>query len=226
MTPGDPKPRGGVLCERHQWPFEVLRTVEFDTASAGESSVAFYDVLTRRRSRRDIGALPASAVAAVVRQAFAIQGQGAGRRRKRMMSAGALHPLACVFFRTGRDVIRYDDDTDAFVQLRVKDEDVMELLVGRCREVLPNSDGYWVLLLADRDLTTQSYENADSLIWRDAGAALQTLALISEAQGLAFCPLGILGQEGAGALLGRGDRFRAVGIAALGRRLDQIASES
>jgi nitroreductase len=38
-----------------------------------------------------------------------------------------------------------------------------------------------------------AYGNSESLVWRDSGALLQTLALAAELYGLGFCPLGILG---------------------------------
>jgi hypothetical protein len=102
MTHGDPKPQNGIEVVRPPWPFEVLRTLVFETTTAAEAAARFDDVLAARRSRRDIGAVPVPAAAAVIRQALAINGVGAGRRRKTSLSAGALHPISCVFFRTGR----------------------------------------------------------------------------------------------------------------------------
>lgn len=220
MTHGEPIPRQGVVVVRPPWPFELVRRVDFDTVKTNSAAAMFDDVLSARRSRRTIAASPTSAVGAVIRHALKTNGEGQSRKRKAAMSAGALHPVVCVFFRTGRDVMLYDDDIDCFGQIRVKDEILMAQLVARCMEVLPECDGHWVLLLADRELTARSYKNPESLIWRDAGVALQTLALVAEAHGLAFCPLGILGQEGVGALLGQGDRFVAVGMAGIGLVVD------
>jgi hypothetical protein len=209
----------------------VSRSVPLIGVSYPGPDVGLGTLLNTRQSRRDFGAVALESVAFVVRQAFWTRAQGEGlqegRRHKAMPSAGALHPIKCVLFRSGNDVLLFDDDEDEFVQVAVKHPLSMEDLLRRCREVLPRADGYWLLLLADFDLTSDHYENPTSLIWRDAGAALQTLALVAEANRLAFCPLGILGQEGAIALLGDSDRYVAVGVCAIGRRLDvQTASES
>lgn len=45
-----------------------------------------------------------------------------------------------------------------------------------------------------------AYADSETLVWRDAGAMLQTLALVAELFGLGFCPLGILGSEVVSAL--------------------------
>lgn len=89
----------------------------------------------------------------------------------------------------------------------------------RTRELVPRADGSIIVLVGDLVLISAFYENPGSLLFRDAGALLQTLALAAEAYGLGFCPLGLLGQEIVESL--GLDPMNAVplGAAVLGRRL-------
>ncbi|WP_153041057.1 hypothetical protein [Paraburkholderia monticola] len=70
-------------------------------------------------------------------------------------------------------------------------------------------------LVADMAKPKAAYENGESLLLRDAGALLQTLALATEWCGLGFCPLGILGNEVVSALPAN-EQLLAVGAAAIG----------
>lgn len=78
--------------------------------------------------------------------------------------------------------------------------------------------GTAVFLLGDVARVTAVYENSLSLLWRDAGALLQTLFLSATAFRLAFCPLALLGREIAEAL-GLEGRLIGAGSAVIGRSL-------
>jgi hypothetical protein len=62
------------------------------------------------------------------------------------------------------------------------------------------------------------YENADSLILRDAGCLVSTLCLCAEWLDLAACPLGFLGEDMVTPLGFPRPRFRAVGGVQITRR--------
>ena len=83
-------------------------------------------------------------------------------------------------------------------------------------EIVPHARGTAVVLLADAARVAAAYDNPQSLLWRDAGALLQTLFLAATAFRLAFCPLGILGHEVVQAL-GLKKRITAAGVAMIGR---------
>jgi hypothetical protein len=134
-----------------------------------------------------------------------------------MISAGALHPVRCVIIdRDGRAA--YDDEKDEFVSIEPRNASLLAACLAKCEEMLPTANGHIISLISDTRAPSIVYENSQSLIWRDAGAVLQTLALVSEAFDLGFCPLGILGQEFADALLPEGHQFLGVGVAVIGRR--------
>ncbi|THK35610.1 hypothetical protein EHS39_23545 [Ensifer sp. MPMI2T] len=166
---------------------------------------------------------PIEAVAQVVRKTlladFAGVGSNHGRKLKAVVSAGALHPIQSVIVSGACDPVIYDDDSDQFFSVQVRDDVRLQAFVENCRTVLPDAGGCWVALIADcRDLSSL-YTDHQSLLWRDAGAVIQMMALVAEAHGLAFCPLGILGTEIVEALLTNHHHHHAVavGVMAIGK---------
>ncbi|HEY5203138.1 MAG TPA: hypothetical protein VIJ63_00870 [Roseiarcus sp.] len=140
-----------------------------------------------------------------------------GRKLKGVVSAGALHPVKGVLLDRDGNPIFYDDVDDRFLSVGIRDVRQLEGFLNDCREVLPEAQGRWIALIADcRDLS-RLYTNHQSLLWRDAGAAIQVMAMVAEALELAFCPIGILGHGLIDALLPGGGGFAAVGVVAIGR---------
>jgi hypothetical protein len=66
--------------------------------------------------------------------------------------------------------------------------------------VLPLSSATLLLFAAEPGMTSAKYENAMSLVWRDAGVLQGHLAMAAEAIGLNFCLLGVIGEPWIGAL--------------------------
>lgn len=163
-----------------------------------------------------------SRVASVVREAlksdFIGTGSHMGRKLKRVISAGALHPIKSVIIDRDGYTVSYDDNNDAFLAIKPRKLDLLSKGLRDCATVLPSAHGHAIALMADVHLTSTIYENPESLLWRDAGAVLQTLALASEAYDLGFCPLGILGQDFADALLPENHHYLGVGVALIGQR--------
>ncbi|NKL22553.1 nitroreductase family protein [Rhizobium leguminosarum] len=183
----------------------------------------FVEVLHARRSERLLEPVTFPEVAAVVREAlkadFVGTGSLAGRKRKRMISAGALHPVRCVVIDRDARAVAYDDERDEFVSIEPRNASLLAVGLAKSEAVLPTANGHIISLISDTRAPSAVYENPQSLTWRDAGAVLQTLALVSEAFNLGFCPLGILGQELADAMLPEGHQFLGVGVAVIGRRV-------
>ncbi len=164
-----------------------------------------------------------SRVASVVREAlksdFIGTGSHMGRKLKRVISAGALHPIKSVIIDRDGYAVAYDDNNDAFLAIKPRKLDLLAKGLRGCATVLPSARGHVIALMADVHLTSTIYENPESLLWRDAGAVLQTLALASEAFDLGFCPLGILGQDFADAFLPEDHHYLWVGVAVIGQRV-------
>jgi hypothetical protein len=131
------------------------------------------------------------------------------------MSAGALHPISALIIPTREDlrVIRYNPDEHCLESLNVESA-VVQGWIWRVASVVPDANATMIILAADRATPNAVYENSESLIWRDAGALLQTIAMVSTAFRLAFCPLGPLGSEIVEGF--SSDRLIAAGAALIG----------
>jgi hypothetical protein len=158
-------------------------------------------------------------VAFATRPRFVLEGDPLGRSRRLCVSSGALHPIDCVLFdpRGSLHVMRYDPCGHCVQLLVVKDRGALKRLDANCREILPEARGMVMALVGDLSRVKSVYDNPWSLLWRDAGALLQTLALCAAAYRLAFCPLGALGAEMLGALDLGGRNIVPAGIAMIGR---------
>lgn len=205
------------MVEPFEWPVrERLAAPEL----FAPSDSSFLEVLEGRRSERVLR--PASMVRVVNALALGLhprfwkEDDSFGRNRGPAISAGALHPISALIIPSREDsrLFRYNAP-----------EHVLELLdanssavIGWCRkarEVLPDADGSFMLLIADSEIPEAVYLNAISLIWRDAGAILQLMAMICKASSLGFCSLGLLGGEIA-QTLDSGNRLLPVGSAVIG----------
>jgi nitroreductase len=151
------------------------------------------------------------------------QGDLLERSRRPSLSAGALHPISVLLFHE-RAAFRLNAESCALERLRFSDE-AYAAWVSKCQRVLPEANGTFLALVADMARPRSAYANSESLVWRDAGALLQTIALVAELFGLGFCPLGILGNEVVTELHSDG-QLLAVGAAAIGLRPEASPADS
>jgi nitroreductase len=158
-----------------------------------------------------------SMLAFVMAPRFRKDGDALLRTRRPSLSAGALHPVSVLLMPGGGDMrlLRLDADASTVELIRFSAEKV-NAWFQRCAELLPDANGSAIVLVADVARPSVAYHHFESLLWRDAGALLQNLAFASEAYGLAFCPLGLLGSEVVEAF-DAGERLVAVGTAIVGR---------
>lgn len=159
----------------------------------------FTEIFERRRSERVIERAPLGDIVNVL--AFAMRPRFSkddefGRTKRPAMSAGALHPISVLIIpnRDDRRVFHYNSREHCLESLQADDSCVGQWL-DQCELVLPEADGSYLVFVADITVTGAVYERPESLIWRDAGALLQTIAIASTAFQLLFCPLGLLGSE-------------------------------
>lgn len=209
---------GRALGSRVIW--SDFREVTFDPIRMPTGDRTFDSVLRSRRSARTILTASTEIVAAVVRETlkadFIGAGEREGQKRKAVVSAGALHPVKAVVISPDEQPLYYDDGLDRFLALPVLDQNCFQSFHYHCSKVLPKAKGHWVALIADCKDLARVYSNYEALLWRDAGAVIQTMAMIAEAFDLAFCPLGILGHEIIGAIRADANDMVAVGVVALG----------
>jgi hypothetical protein len=144
------------------------------------------------------------------------EGDSSSRTARPALSAGALHPVSVVII-SGRKcrAFRYNSVAHRLELLKANEQPLRDLQ-RQAGAVLPKASGTLLVLLAEKRRTEQWYTDADSLIWRDAGALLQTIALTATAFRQAFCPIGPLGEALVTALGGDPD-LTASGVALIGR---------
>ncbi|WP_186079065.1 nitroreductase family protein [Burkholderia gladioli] len=212
----DPSPLGDGRFEAYKWP--VVLTVPFEHHQL-PAERSFLDVFESRRSMRALQPAPLAVILDALRLAlvprFWKTGDPLLRSRRPSLSAGALHPISILIFADDK-TYRVNVEDSTLDELHVSEE-ASECFLHKCRQVLPSADGAFLILVADKARPNAAYDHPDSLIWRDAGALLQTLALAAESYELGFCPLGTLGGEVVSALPSA-DQLMAVGVATIGLR--------
>ena len=161
---------------------------------------SFDEVMELRRSPSVIGEVSLECTLGFVTHVFRTrevgQGENFGLARKPSISAGALHPIDVLVVAGPevREPILFDDPNSKCLTLSVKCPKTLANAVADCREILPTARGHLLLFTGDRRRVAGKYRPAESLLWRDAGAALQTCAMAAFAYGFAFCPLGDTGR--------------------------------
>lgn len=159
-----------------------------------------------------------NSIAYATRPRFVLKDDAHQRTRRPSPSAGALHPIDVVIvdWRVTPRVMRYQPIGHKLQVLAPKDRNKVCVLTEKIRDVVPLAKGTAVVFLGDVGRVDAFYENPHSLLWRDAGALLQTLLLSATAFRLACCPVGLLGGELVEAI-GLEGRLVGAGVAVVGR---------
>jgi len=199
---GNPVPRA------KSEPYEPIRWPRFDERRLPEMAdpgTSFAEVVSGRRSHRDFADLPIEKLGSLLKLACKVRGrlgsvQGLTQSTRPAPSAGALHPIHVILHRSGEELWqRYDPYNHSLVGLQANHSpsNVRDSLA----EVLVGGDATLMLFVADPDLTFAKYEQACSLIWRDAGVLQGVFSLAAEALGLHWCLLGVTGEPWASGLI-------------------------
>jgi SagB-type dehydrogenase family enzyme len=132
-------------------------------------------------------------------------------------SAGAIHGINVLLSRPSwQGVWRYDPFTHSLVEMDASDA-LEKHVRSSASKALDLTQAALLMLVAEPGKYAAKYEACESLVWRDAGALLGTMALVAENLSMDFCPLGITG-ESTVRLLDQELQLAGVGLAALGSR--------
>lgn len=196
------------------------------------SNSGFLDVALGRRTIREISSLDLDETFALVRKVMQVRQFGievnSGRGRKVSLSAGALQSIE-VLIVSGPGVelpILYCDAQDMFGTIEVENAKRSNEALTALRAVLPEASGHLLLLVANVRHAEQTYENPVTLLWRDAGAVLQSFSLFAAAYDCGFVPLGPTGADLLSSLNRPHSNYLAVGTAIIGRKRSPAAHES
>jgi hypothetical protein len=94
---------------------------------------------------------------------------------------------------------RYDPNEHGLRQLDTPLD--VTALRAAMHEVIDAPNATLLLFVAEPGLTESKYEAATSLVWRDAGVLLGTIAMAAEALSLNFSPMGVTGEPWVGQLV-------------------------
>lgn len=182
-------PEGGILTNGA---VDLSRDITTD-------SPPFFDALNARRSAVGSGMTPVG-LSSVLWHSTLLRSRGPGGRfglpweSRSAPSAGGLHPIRILSLPVQSDAPAgiYDHYrhrvlllTGIQTALAANASSVFELTGSQC--------GVTLQFAADRSKLDACYENAASLLWRDAGALVSTICLVASALGLAAVPLGRTG---------------------------------
>jgi hypothetical protein len=200
----------------------ITSTIDVPTLEL-DQSLRFADVLLSRRTRRVCKPMDLHDVLSLIqflldsRQVGA--GQNLGRLRKISISAGAIHPVEVVVV-AGPGVsepILYCDSHNTFGTVQFRSPELAKIELQALSEIVPQAVGHSLLFVANQRHVAQAYKQPLSLLWRDAGALLQTFSLLAAALDCAFVPLGSTGSAVLDALIAPHEDYVAVGTGIIGK---------
>lgn len=191
-----------------------------------EPDARFLDVLRARRSAPGDGSLLPVDLASVlwhatlVRERRPASARFAAWESRAAPSAGGLHvvTLLCLPLDRGLPAGVHDPARHAVAALPGCAEAALAANAASVAEIIGVHRGVTLQFAADMARAEASYERAESLVWRDAGALAAVLALVAEALGLAATPLGRTGQTVIRAAGLEAPRWKAVGAVHLTSR--------
>lgn len=192
------------------------------------TEASFIELLETRRSERAMVSAPlreiVNALAFALRPRFVQENDIYDRTRRLTVSAGALHAVEVLIvdWRASRRVLRYEPLSHRLEVLNIARISSFDEFVGACQAILPTGPRTALAMVGDGQRIGALYDYPSSLLSRDAGALLQTIALVSAAYRLAFCPLGMLGAQIVDALGLDHRGAQPVGCAALGRSVAEL----
>jgi len=152
--------------------------------------------------------------AIAARKQAAVSPMGFSLERRGVPSAGAIHPVHILVCDPSRALWqRYDGERHAFHGLGA----VPAGLLSACAAMVPWGQGRILFFAAEPGMTAAKYNDAVSLVLRDAGVLQGCAAIAAEALDLSFCLLGLTGDPWVSALSQEG-KLRGVGAALVGSR--------
>jgi len=116
-------------------------------------------------------------------------------------SAGAIHPIDIIIHRPDNVRLEYYNPFEHCLYPLNLNQGIVDAFLQHIAEAFPNRDGVLLWFVGHGDRTSASYINHESLVWRDAGALIQTVQLTAVCLGLVSCPVGSLGAPYVGEML-------------------------
>jgi hypothetical protein len=186
-------------------------------------------VIEQRRTGRHFHKIEASDLSTLLHwtartQSFRETAAGTIQKRKRVISAGAAHPIHILTWQTEKGWDYYNDLTHEVHSLNIEKK-LSDGLISSANSCVPIRNGTLIVMVAEIGITNTLYSNSDSLIWRDSGAIIGLMSIVSESMKLNFCPLGITGEPYISQIDSSGS-ISGVGMAIIGQRVNSIKTST
>lgn len=169
-----------------------------------------FDVLARRRTRREFGPLSFQSLSSILwhtakAHRVVLRDLSVPLVLTPLPSAGGCRSVEIIVVRPQDGIVaQYDGHGHSLI--RLGGVEAMVPVIVEVDKVMAHGDGTIMIFAADSEKLKSRYAHCESLAWRDSGVLLGGLAMVSEALGLAFCPLGINCQKLVESVLGN-ERF-------------------
>lgn len=161
----------------------------------------FTEVLLRRRSHAS-GDIDLQRLGTILWYSCLLRRRGHGRaglpwESRSAPSAGGLHAIRLLVIPAdgGKPVGLYAPEPHGLELLQCDSSVVVAANAESLRLLTSAGAGTTLQLVGDASKHAACYENAESLLWRDAGALIATLALTATAMGAGAIPLGRIGTD-------------------------------
>ncbi|UEG51393.1 SagB family peptide dehydrogenase [Mucilaginibacter daejeonensis] len=181
--------------------------------------IPFGKVITNRRSTRKFNAVMLTQLSQLLWYTAKVknlhlQENGYILTHRGAPSAGARHPIDIIVYNSTmfhREHFYYYNPFDHSLNL-IMNEVVIAPFIIHINKIVNIGRGTLLWFVAHSQRTNSKYENADSLIWRDAGALINSIQLTCTALNLSSCPIGSLGEPYISSFFADPDVFGAGGI--------------
>jgi SagB-type dehydrogenase family enzyme len=162
----------------------------------------FDEVVTKRASVREFKGLTLQQVSDILWytakiKKISLQENGYILTHRGVPSAGARHPIDIIVINSAlfgsEDLYYYNPFEHSLNQLITLNKN-KEVFLKHINEIVDITDATIIWFVAHTDRTSAKYQNATSLVWRDAGALINGIQLVSTAMRINCCPIGSLGE--------------------------------
>jgi SagB-type dehydrogenase family enzyme len=181
--------------------YPVIQTIKLPNSQIA-LPVRFDKVIMSRKTQRKFDSPTIEQLGSILRYTAKVkntwlQNNGYILTQRGVPSAGARHPIDIVVWHSSildsRSFYYYNPFDHSLNQLKNNNDDISAFL-KHINEIVKIKEAaiFWFVMHVKR--TSAKYDNAESLVWRDAGALINAIQLVCTAMELNCCPIGSLGE--------------------------------
>lgn len=169
-----------------------------------KNSLKIVECIVNRKSSRDLKFADPTQIGELLWHSAKVTGidvekDGYILSSRRAPSAGARHPIDIIVSQPKREneerrCFSYYNPFEHSLNLLSLNYEISEKFFQHINEVVSINDATIIWFVAHPVRTSAKYDNFESLIWRDAGALIYCIQLVSTILGLKSCPIGSLGE--------------------------------